>query len=212
MTTRRTSRFVPLVMWSSVLLASVLPVRAEQPAKIAKPLAQGSVVLSSALRSAHPVTPVPNYGRSAFSCEHGERSDVRPGKARNRFDLHYGIFSLNGDADWFTTEFEADDRSRIRNLGALEWRDLGDLPEIEPNDKLYGLSVSDDDAELEQLSHGTTAKAREGHIYLIRTKNSHSDLVSLVRVDRLVPGKTCRITWRLVENRKSLATSPSEPK
>ncbi len=213
MTTRRTSRFVQFVLLCSMLLPSALAVRAEeQPAKIAKPLAKGSVVLFPGVRERRTAATVPDFGRSAFSFEHAERSDVRFGKSRHDFELFYGTVSLDGDSDWIHVETAADERSRIRNLGKREWSELNELPEIEPNDQLYGLSFAHDDDELEKVSHGTVAKAREGHIYLLRTKDANSDLVTALRIDQLVPGRSCHITWRLIENRQGLGSSRSETK
>lgn len=161
-------------------------------------LRQGETTLYPCIRERERLGPS-EYGRSAFSFEFEERSDTRPGEARNDFEVLYGSISFNGDVDWFLVQTVTDDRSRIRDLGVVQWHELGELPTLTPNDVSYGVTLSKNETELETVSHGTVAKARQGHIYLVRTKDSNSDLASVMRVDRLVPGRECTISWRVIE-------------
>ena len=50
------------------------------------------------------------YGKSAFSFNHGVRSDNGRRITRNNYELLYGSIRLNGDSDWFKVTMGTDDR------------------------------------------------------------------------------------------------------
>src|SRR5687767_42828 len=50
------------------------------------------------------------YGKSAFSFNHGLRSDAGSRITRNNYELLYGGIRWNGDSDWFSVTMVADDR------------------------------------------------------------------------------------------------------
>ena len=139
------------------------------------------------------------YGKSAFSFNHGLRSDAGPRITRNNYELLYGGIRWNGDSDWFSVTMVTDDRSRIKDLGELSWSDPFDVPYIpagvEPN---KGIQWPAKTETFEQSSNGQVTRVVAGHIYMLHSKDSHSDLYTLFRVEKLVPSDQVTISWKVV--------------
>ena len=68
------------------------------------------------------------YGKSTFSFKHAVRSDVGEQTTRNNYELQYGNISLDGNTDWFTVIMVTDDCSQIKDLGALSWAEILNVP------------------------------------------------------------------------------------
>jgi len=121
-----------------------------------------------------------DYEKATFSFEFGVRDDPTCRHA-NDWDLQYG----NG-GDHFHVTMVSDDRSRIVDLGKLDWGQL-------------------EATRLERLPPHPQPRREfvptvSGHIYLVHTVDRNSDLYALFRVEAVArqPG-TCDITWRLVD-------------
>ena len=139
------------------------------------------------------------YGKSAFSFNHGLRSDAGPRITRNNYELLYGGIRWNGDSDWFSVTMVTDDRSRIKDLGELNWSDPFEVPyipaSVEPNQGIRWPSKTE---TFEQSSNGQVTRVVAGHIYMVHSKDSHSDFYTLVRVEKLVPSDEVTISWKVV--------------
>ena len=122
-----------------------------------------------------------DYEKATFSFEHGLRDDAEVPKVRNDWDLLFG----NG-GDEFLVTMVTDDRSRILDLGAHTWRTVArhSIPEL----PTYAIPTREPEVA-----------AIEGHVYLVHTSDGDSDLYALFRVEKLVSGDSCDITWKLLE-------------
>jgi hypothetical protein len=139
------------------------------------------------------------YGRAAFSFEHGVRSDVGVQAPRNDYDLEYGNISLGGDSDWLTVSMVTDDRSRIKDLGEMGWPEVYHVPVLPAGPEPWkGIRFPKAGESFEESSDGQVTRAVQGHIYVVHTKDSDTDLYAMFRVDALVPNDRCVISWKVV--------------
>jgi len=121
-----------------------------------------------------------DYQKATFSFEFGLRDDPTY-LHRNDWDLQYG----NG-GEHFHVAMVSDDRSRIVDLGQIDWGQL-------------------DTTRLAKLpAHPQPRRefvpTAPGHVYMVHTVDRNSDLYALFRVERVDPQQgTCDITWRLVD-------------
>ncbi len=122
------------------------------------------------------------YGAAAFSFRLGIRSDAPDAKrlTRNNYDLQF----RSGNGDTFDILMVTDDRSRILDLGAMVWADLKEVPALTPLPSL--------DTRRPNLP------AQVGHLYVVHTKDRDSDFYTVFRVEALVPGTRCDLTWKRV--------------
>ncbi len=121
-----------------------------------------------------------DYQKATFSFEFELRDDPTY-KYANDWDLQYG----NG-GDHFHVTMVSDDRSRIVDLGKIDWGQLDTtrLAKLPPNPQPRREFVP----------------SSEGHIYLVHTVDRNSDLYALFRVEAIQRQQgTCDITWRLVD-------------
>jgi hypothetical protein len=139
------------------------------------------------------------YGKSAFSFNHRVRSDVGQRITRNNYELMYGGINWNGDSDWFSVTMVTDDRSRIKDLGKLNWSDRFDVPFIPASDEPgKGIRFPSKTETFEQSSNGQVTRVVAGHIYVLHSKDTDSDFYTLFRVEKLVPGDKVTISWKVV--------------
>lgn len=121
-----------------------------------------------------------DYEKATFSFEHGLRDDPGNAITRNDWDIEFG----NGD-DVFGVTMVTDDRSRLKDLGPLTWEEFDkmkvDIPEpyAEP-------------------TRETNLPVIVGHMYIVRTVDSDSDLTTAVHVESLIPGDRVTFTWRRI--------------
>ena len=109
--------------------------------------------------------------KATFSFALGIRDDPT-GAASDDWELRYL-------GSRFDVRMVVNDKSVILDLGDVEFADLKELPTIpkwiaRKNDR---------------------APAIVGHTYLVHTKDHNSDHISLFRVTKMEPGKTCSIDW-----------------
>lgn len=139
------------------------------------------------------------YGKSAFSFNHGVRSDAGRRVTRNNYELLYGSIRWNGDSDWFSVTMVTDDGSRIKDLGQLNWSDPFEVPyipaSVQPNNGIRWPAKTE---TFEQSSNGQVTRVVAGHIYVLHSKDSDSDLYTLFRVEKLVPSDEVTISWKVV--------------
>ena len=152
------------------------------------------------------------YGRSAFSFNHGLRSDAGTRVTRNNYELLYGGIQLNGDSDWFSVTMVTDDRSRIKDLGELNWSDPFEVPYIPASvQPKNGIRFPAKTETFEHSSDGQVTRVVEGHIYMVHSKDTHSDLYTLFRVEQLVPSDQVTISWKVVRRRNPAPKSFPDP-
>jgi len=122
-----------------------------------------------------------NYVNAAFSFEFGMNGPGAVPLTRNDWDV---LFGNRPDRDTFGVTMVVDDRSRIRDLGALNWSDSFQVTAI----PAYPVPTNEPDVD-----------AIVGHMYVVHTKDTDTDLYALFRVEALEPGKSVAITWKGVQ-------------
>jgi hypothetical protein len=100
---------------------------------------------------------------------------------RNDWDV---LFGNRPDRDTFAVTMVTDDCSRIRDLGALNWSDAFQVPAI----PAYPVPTNEPDVA-----------ALVGHMYVVHTKDTNTDLYFLFRVEALEPLKSVTISWKSVQ-------------
>jgi len=124
---------------------------------------------------------VDNYVDAAFSFEFGMNGVGALSLTRNDWDI---LFGNRPDRDTFGVTMVVDDRSRIRDLGALNWGDSFQVPVV----PAYPVPTREPDVD-----------AIVGHMYVVHTKDTNTDLYALFRVEALEPGKSVTISWKSVQ-------------
>lgn len=119
-----------------------------------------------------------DYEACTYSFEHAIRDDPGLVKTHNDWDIMFG----NG-GDVFAVTMVADDRSRLVDLGPMEWSDLATqkitAPEPHPSP-----------------AREPSLPVLAGHVYLVRTVDDDTDATTLLRVETLDPGQRVKFTWR----------------
>ena len=192
----KTARFLSLLFiafHAFGLLASAQSNSPDGP----KVLASGTVTLFSRVNYQDPESE--GYDKSAFSFKHQLRSDVGKKITRNHYELLYGYINMNGDSDWFSLSMLEGERSRIKDLGPLNWNDIVNLPLLSLEaGREEGIRFPSKTETLEESSKGRVTQVVLGHVYLVRSKDSKSDFHVLIRVEDLLPSDRVTISWRVV--------------
>jgi hypothetical protein len=123
---------------------------------------------------------VDNYAYATFSFEYGGNGPEIQKLCRNDWDLLFGNSPL---PDAFSVTTITDDRSRIKDVGRLTWDSDFKVPRL---------------PAYEEPESEPSVKAVEGHIYLVHTRDRDTDLYALFRVEKLVPGESVEITWKII--------------
>jgi hypothetical protein len=95
------------------------------------------------------------------------------------------LFGNDPNVDSFQVSLAGGDRSRIKDLGALNWTDPFQVPVLTP----HPVTANEPDVN-----------AIVGHMYAVHTKDTETDLYFLFRVEVLDPGKSVTITWKSVRS------------
>ena len=122
-----------------------------------------------------------NYEDAAFSFEFGINGVGALSLTLNDWDV---LFGNSPDLDTFTVSTVGDDRSRIQDLGALNWGDTFQVPVV----PAYPVPTRDPEVD-----------AVVGHMYVVHTKDTATDLYALFRVESLEPRKSVTISWKSVQ-------------
>lgn len=112
---------------------------------------------------------VDNYVDACFSFEHGTNGEGALTLTRNDWDIQFGN---NPNTDSFNVTMVVDDRSRIQDMGALNWSDSFQVP-ILPAHPVPTIEPS--------------VNTIVGHMYVVHTRDTETDLYALFRVEALVP-------------------------
>jgi hypothetical protein len=137
--------------------------------------------------------------KSGFSFKYGVRSDVAP--EITTIQLTYGRLNWNGDYDWFMV---VGNRSRIKDMGAVAWFDIEKVPYLPLSDSPYSIFIKppSKNENVEQATDGRVTKVVLGHMYVLHTKDSSTDLYALFRVEQIVPSDRVTISWKVVPSPK----------
>lgn len=125
-----------------------------------------------------------NYIKACFSFEKGANGEEGLKLTRNAWDLQFSSIRRSDKSvvrDQFHVKMVGGNRSRIKDLGPLDWSADPVLQELKP---------------LETGDTKDRVEAVVGHLYLVRTVDRDSDFYSLFRVDKLVSGESVTITWK----------------
>ena len=140
-------------------------------------------------------------GKSSFSFRYGVRGEVAPEITRS--ELQYGNINWNGNSDWFTVSLTTDDRSRIKDLGELNWSEILNVPFLAASVGPHkGARAPSRTETYEKSSDGQVTRVVTGHMYVVHAKDSHTDLYALFRVEKLVPSDQVTVSWKLVPSPK----------
>lgn len=156
---------------------------------------QQTVTLYAPLKYNH------DFSRATFNFELGS-----PG-VKEHWDLLYGSLQIGDDLDWFSASTAKDNRSLIRDLGALKWSDRYEvlaiipLPElVEGKERHITVDSSGDTGKAWAEKNGIFVKAVEGHMYAMHVKDADSDFYVIFRVERIERGDNCTISWRKISS------------
>src|SRR5262245_56023942 len=160
-----------------------------------------------------------NYREATVSFRPSDYEEIARQLPRNDRDLLYGSINFNGDRDWFQVALVNGDRSRIRDLGKLDWSDkivvpilpILVCPPTEQCSQPLRVQVPPKGKKLhDENLNPHIAKPVVGHIYVVHTRDWEPDALfpkdllnlvdfyTLVRVEELIPNERCTITWRRI--------------
>ena len=122
-----------------------------------------------------------NYVDACFSFEFGMNGAAAVDVNRNDWDI---LFGNSPARDTFDVTMVVDDCSRIRDLGALNWSDSFQVPAI----PAYPVPTRDPSVD-----------AVVGHMYVVHTRDTDTDMYALFRVEALDPKKSVTISWKGVQ-------------
>jgi len=124
---------------------------------------------------------VDNYVNACFSFEFGMNGADALSLTRNDWDVQFGN---DPNRDAFSVTMVTDDRSRIQDMGALNWSDAFQVPVI----PAYPVPTNE-----------PQVNAVVGHMYVVHTADTSTDLYFLFRVEALEPKKSASISWKAVQ-------------
>jgi hypothetical protein len=142
-----------------------------------------------------------DFAKANFNFQLGVRGDSISPLTRNIYDLRYGGLSYDGDNDWLDVPIAHGSRSKIIDMGALNWMNVFDVPILYANPVPYDGVRTDSFGNgklIRSLPENTMVKAAVGHLYLLHTKDNDRDLYIMFRVESLKAGDEVTISWRVV--------------
>ena len=117
---------------------------------------------------------------AAFNFEIGANDPEAQQLCRNDWDI---LFGNSAAGNFFDVTMVSDDRSRLRDLGRLSWDDKYQVRRL---------------SAYEEPERDPSVKAVEGHLYLIHVWDTNNNRYALFRVERLEPGKSVEIIWKVI--------------
>ena len=141
---------------------------------------EGQEIKTGILLKRESTNGIDNYAYATFSFEFGGNGPEVQKLCRNDWDI---LFGNDSPPDAFRVTTVTDDRSRIKDLGKHDWDSYFYIPRL---------------PAYEEPEHEPFVKAIEGHIYLVHTRDTNTDLYALFRVEKLEPGKRVEITWKVI--------------
>jgi hypothetical protein len=121
-----------------------------------------------------------NYDLATFSFKYGGNGPITRRLTHNNWDI---LFGNSPDRDTFDVTMVTDDRSRIKDLGALSWDDTFTLPSLEAYSK---------------PTREPSVSVVAGHMYLVHSRDRDNDHYALFRVEDLQPLQSVTISWKLI--------------
>lgn len=123
-----------------------------------------------------------NYVDATFSFEFGINGENAQLFTRNDWDI---LFGNSPDDDTFEVSMVGDDCSRIQDMGALDWTDTFQVPVL----TAYPVPTIE-----------PAVKVVVGHMYVVHTKDTETNLYTLFRVEALEPGVSVTISWKSIQS------------
>jgi hypothetical protein len=123
-----------------------------------------------------------NYVDATFSFEFGINGESARIFTRNDWDI---LFGNSPDEDNFQVSMVGDDCSRIQDMGALDWTDTFQVPIL----PAYPVPTIE-----------PQVRAVVGHMYVVHTKDSETNLYFLFRVEALDPLVSVTISWKSIQS------------
>ncbi|HEX8175876.1 MAG TPA: hypothetical protein VF543_12215 [Pyrinomonadaceae bacterium] len=142
-----------------------------------------------------------DFTKANFNFQLGVRGDSTSPPTRNVYDVRYGGYSYNGDNDWIDVPIAHGSRSKIIDMGALNWAEVFDVPVLHVNPEPYtGGRRSDfgNGRSFRTWPEDTMVKPVVSHMYLLHTKDNDRDLYVMFRVEALKSGDEVTISWKIV--------------
>jgi len=144
-----------------------------------------------------------DFSRAFFSFAQGIRGEPRTQSEGSDYDLLYGNMELGEDKDWFSVRWRTEHRSQIKDMGKLEWSEIGKIPvlpalPLPEEGKSESVTIDTSGGKTKLSPVGQMVKAVEGPLYVVHIKNDKTDLYAIFRVEALVPGDNCRISWKVI--------------
>lgn len=125
-----------------------------------------------------------NYEYSAFNFLVGQNGPEAKKLTRNNWDVYFYPAGYTGKtADYFDVSMVTDDRSRILDLGEMQWNGVVNLPQL---------------SAYEKPTREEAVEAKLGHIYYVHSADRDSDHYALFRVEELKSGESASLSWKLV--------------
>jgi hypothetical protein len=137
-------------------------------------------VRTGKLEKRRTVDGIDNYAYAAYSFRFGGNGPEIQNLCGNNWEL---LFGNSPTPDSFDVTMITDDRSRIKDLGKFNWGDKFSIPTL---------------AAYEEPEREPSVKVIEGHMYLVHSRDTDTDLYTLFRVERLVAGEHVEITWKVI--------------
>lgn len=123
-----------------------------------------------------------NYVDATFSFEFGINGENAQLFTRNDWDI---LFGNSPDDDTFEVSMVGDDCSRIQDMGALDWTDTFQVPVL----TAYPVPTIE-----------PAVKTVVGHMYVVHTKDTETNLYALFRVEALEPRVSVTISWKSIQS------------
>lgn len=145
-------------------------------------------IKTNVLQSRRVIDGKDNYADATFSFEKGVNGEIARKITRNDWDLLFSaIRNQDGSVvrNLFGVTMVTDDCSRIKDLGEFDWSDDFVIPEL---------------PAYEKPTREKEVEAVVGHIYLVHTKDTETDLYALFRLEELKSGESATISWKLIPN------------
>ena len=134
-----------------------------------------------------------NYIYATYSFKFGGNGPEVQKLCHNNWDLLFGNKPM---ADAFDVTMVTDDRSRIKDLGSYDWKQTFRVPRL---------------AAYEEPDTEDSVKAIEGHMYVVHSRDRDDNHYALFRVEKLTPGESVEITWKLIPQPARYGTFMNDP-
>lgn len=116
--------------------------------------------------------------------------------------LRYGGINIDAGNGWIDVPHAHGSRSQIKDLGALDWSEVFDVPFLHasttPHPGGLRFDFSAGDGSVRVTPENVMAKVEVGHLYLVHFKDDEADFYLMFRVESVKPGDECTLSWKYV--------------